>query len=565
MTHKKTFFSTSYLLVVGIASLLVLWTINDGELGGIADTYAHTMIGVFFADFIRDGAFLNNPKNMMDYIWNYYAHYNNIALLHWPHLFHLVEGTFFLIFGISEPVARLVSYFFFLLGLTYFYRLLRVMFDDLTAVLASILLVTSPIMLFMARTVSLEIPSVSLSLIATYYFYVYVREARLLDVILTAIFTGLALLTKQTSLYLLVFFFLFSLYKYGQEKRVFFAWRHLIIFVAIVIILSAPYYIASFFFHSDVIFKDSFKGFQHYLSIHIYLYYLVTLPEQLSWTTIVLLVFYLLSLITPLGRPVRGQEIFLLLWAASCYLLFTVLGSKEPRYIIYWVPSLCGLAALPVLRLAAQLSSRTARGTLVLVGLVAVFSAATLTEAAFTPRSRVSGNEEVARFLLSQIPPDREEIVFFDGDYSAYGALVFATRKADPDRRLYLFRSNKFLYAIAIFPHYALWEIRTKDEEIKEFFRKYGIRYICIHFMPVADWEKLPALSTLRTMMLTDPDFVLVKKFPIVFQLDHGGDPSRQQGELLLYEYRKATSVPLDLDLELPMPSIGKTITIRLR
>lgn len=564
MTHKGTFFSPSCLLVLGLASLLVLWTINDGELGGIPDTYAHTMIGVFFADFIREGAFLNPLQKIMDYVWNYYAHYNNISLLHWPHLFHLVEGLFFLTFGISDTVARLVTYFFFLFGLTYFYRLLRLMFDDWTAFLASLLLITSPIILFMARTVSLEIPSVSLSLVATYYFYAYVREARLPDAILAAIFTGLALLTKQTSVYLLGFFGLFSLYKCVQDKRVFFAWGHLMIFVVIVGLLTAPYYIVSFLYHSDVIFKDSYKGYQHYLSLHTYLYYFATLPKQLTWTTIALLVGSLLSLLTPLGRPVREQEVFLLLWAASCYLLFTALGSKEPRYIIYWVPALCALAALPVRRLAAQLSSRTAQRSLALV-MVALFSAATLTEAAVTPRPRVSGNEEVSRFLLSRIPPERKEIVFFDGDFSAYGALVLALRQADPDRRLYLFRSTKFLYAIAIFPHYALWEIRTKEEEIKEFFRTYGIRYICIHFLPVPDWEKLPALSTLRTMMLTDPDFALVKKFPMVFHIDNGGDLARHQGELLLYEYRKATPVPLDLDLELPMPSIGKTITIRLR
>jgi 4-amino-4-deoxy-L-arabinose transferase-like glycosyltransferase len=57
-----------------------------------------------------------------------------------------------------------------------------------------------------ARIFSLEIPSLALSLVAIYFFLRYLQGAGLKDGILAAIFTGLALLTKQTSVFLPVFY-----------------------------------------------------------------------------------------------------------------------------------------------------------------------------------------------------------------------------------------------------------------------------------------------------------------------------------------------------------------------
>ncbi|MCL6622716.1 MAG: glycosyltransferase family 39 protein [Syntrophobacterales bacterium] len=440
------------------------------------------------------------------------------------------------------------------------------MYDPVTAFSASILYLSSPLILFHARTVSLEIPSVSLCLMATFYFYRYATHGRPRDGLLLAIATSLALLTKQTSVYLLLFYAAFSLYQYYSKGTLIFSWKSAALYLSIIAIIILPSYGLSFYFHSSVIAQDSFKGIQHYLDYNNYVYYILNLHKQLSVTAIVLLCASLVSFLLPPRKPLTDQDLFLLAWAASCYLLFTVLGSKEPRYIIYWVPSLCAVAALPVTRGAAGLASRVAglsqaRGTGLLVILLTL---AALSEAMAAPRSYISGYEAVSRYLLSQVPRGQKEIVFYDGDFPSYGAITFAARKADPERRIFFFRSSKFLFATAIFPSYAFWQIRNDEKDIKDFFKKYGIRFILINFLAQPEEENISVIQVLRDMLQHDPDFRLVKKFPIVYQMDHGGEIYSRQGDLLLYTYLQAPPLPANLDLEIPMPSIGKTITIRL-
>ena len=198
-----------YFILILISSAYVFWTINYGEISGIHDTHAHTMLGVFFEDFIQESIYLSNNKEIIDYIWNYYAHYNNISLLHWQYFYHITEGLFFIIFNISDVAGRFLISIFFIIGVIYFAKLVVLMATRTTAFLAAILYISSPLILFYARTISLETPSVTLCMMATDHFYRYFMKANLKDGLLLAICIGLALITKQTSIYLLGFFALF--------------------------------------------------------------------------------------------------------------------------------------------------------------------------------------------------------------------------------------------------------------------------------------------------------------------------------------------------------------------
>lgn len=74
-----------------------------------------------------------------------------------------------------------------------------------------------------------------------------------------------------------------------------------------------------------------------------------------------------------------------------------------------------------------------------------------------------------------------------------------------------------------------------------------------VNFPPDPEEEKIPVIRVLREMLKKDPDFRLVKKFPIVSRMDHRGKLVSQEGELLLYFYDKASPVPDPLDLDIPV------------
>lgn len=193
------------------------------------------------------------------------------------------------------------------------------------------------------------------------------------------------------------------------------------------------------------------------------IFYLIAFHKQINFTTITILIiatiFYLIS-----RSRLSNREIFFLSWAAACYVLFTAIGTKEPRYIIYWVSALCALAALSAPRWAASLATRLGRDSSPHMDhLHGRPDRGALCPP--VPYLRVSGGGPLP--LVPGVPQERES-VFYDGNFNGYGAIVFA-RQADPMRRVFFFRSSKFLFAKAIFAHYALWKLRNKEEDLKEF------------------------------------------------------------------------------------------------
>lgn len=535
--------------------MLALRNITEGGLTG-PDTPQHAMTGIFIADFLRDLVFLKSFQEMWNYTWTYYAHYPAVALLHWPPLFHLIEGVYVLFASISEAALRALIFAFFALGALYYYVLMVHLSNANLAFLSSLLFITSPLVLTFSRMVSLEIPSMAVCLMAIYFFNHYTRTYRIRDGLYASIFTILALLTKQNAFFLGLFYllyFLSGIFDRTDTRNV--NYKQLCFLVGIIAIFSLPYYAVSFYLHGGTILKDISQGtvYQNpYLSWGNYIYYFLSLKNQLSLTCILLLIIFIVLSLTrriKVTHPAR----FLLLWALSCYLTFTLVAQKDARYIIYWVPALTGLAAVGALELARLLSQRwkmeAQKGETIIIAVIILIAAA---QGIASKPPITGGYDEIARHILATIPAQKSEILFYDG--KDHGFLTYALRKNDPERRTFLFRSSKYLYATNIFSDYETWNVRPGKNEIMEFFKKYGIRYVILSFTTESH---IPAVQLLRELVKVEENFVLVKRFSVVNWL-YGS------GEVALYAYKGAGPLAPGTELEIPMPTLGKTIKIRL-
>lgn len=88
------------------------------------DETRNAVTGVYFADLMTDRP-LSHP---VEYTYRYYAQYPALGLIHWPPFFHLVEGGMFLLAGRSLETARLTVLLFMLVGLVFWFKLVRALF-----------------------------------------------------------------------------------------------------------------------------------------------------------------------------------------------------------------------------------------------------------------------------------------------------------------------------------------------------------------------------------------------------------------------------------------------------
>ena len=554
--NKRLFNFINILLLIAVASFYALWDINKGELIG-ADTCAHALTGIFFSDFFKDVVFLKSFKDIWNYIWIYYAHYPALGLLHWPPLFHLIEGFYFLFVNISESHARFLIYIFFVLAVIYYYLLMLKLFDYYVAILSSVLFITSPIIIIYSNIVSLEIPSLALSLMAIYFFNNFRHDFRTKDGLLTSIATGLALLTKQTALFLLLFFILFFLFNYNKYKlNIKLYYKKLIIFFVLIVILIFPYYFIAMYFHSGTIFKDVLIGSvskSPYLSIHFYLYYIIHLDQQLSYITILLLLIYSTIIFTFYNKLVYSPN-FLIIWALSCYLFFTFIAQKDVRYIIYWIPALTGVASIGFFEVNKYISNRYNINSLkyALIFIVSIICIS-ISSGFLVERPFIEGYDNVAKYIVSRVQDRQNEIILYDG-YD-YGNMIISLRKNDPRRKIYLFRTSKYLYTTNIMPQYETRIISSEKYNIIMFLKKYGIRYITLS----CNYDNtIISSENLRKMIKEDRDFILLKQFYV-------NNNDGRDGYVSVYYYKEGIPLASGTELEIPMLTIGKTIRIQLK
>ncbi|MGH2509833.1 MAG: glycosyltransferase family 39 protein, partial [Ktedonobacteraceae bacterium] len=475
-------------VVLLIAAFFVLRGIHRGEFNLNVDESYHAFTGEYFADLFR-----SHPiEHPVRYTYEYYAHYPAIALGHWPPLFYFFEGVAFLVFGSSVVVARLTVLAFALFGLIFWFKLVKRLENEFVAVAATLVLAFLPFILLYEKSVMLEIPSLALSITATYYWVRYLQEEIPKDLYWFALLAGLALLTKQNCIYLAPFCLLTIA---ASRKWRLVIRRRILWALGIVLLVAGPFYIFMEKVYGKAMRIAVEKG-SHAIA-HPWTYYLKAAPGQLGWP---LLILALVGILTWRWWGKRENAILMLMWILSCYLTFNVFAEKAPRYIIYWIPPLVyfAIASLGSVRLPARLRP-------VGLGILVLIIGTVGWEAWRFQRPYVSGYEAAARGLMSAKDPG---VVLYDGSLDAN--FIFFVRKFDPGMHCFVMR--KGLYVTLIDKSYGSMQLAKSKADIETIIGEYGIKYFVVEQNMPINFE----IQRKLRQLLKRPQFEVVGVFPVI-------------------------------------------------
>src|SRR4029077_3505521 len=111
-----------------------------------------------------------------------------------------------------------------------------------------------------------------------------------------------------------------------------------------------------------------------------------------------------------------------------------------------------------------------------------------LVNAVRSERPKLSGVEEVARYVVS-LP--ESEITYYQGDLD--GDFIFFVRKFDPEKRHMVAREKQVVVSRL---GYEPREILRTEEQVLDFFRTWGIRYAAME-----DIDDVPGLTPVRELL----------------------------------------------------------------
>ncbi|MBI4707320.1 MAG: glycosyltransferase family 39 protein [Candidatus Omnitrophica bacterium] len=211
MKKIKQFFP---LFLIVVTLLLTVHGMNQGGFR-CSDESRHAMDGVFIMDILKDAPHITD---LYRYTEIYFAKYPALAITWYPPFFAFVESIFFNIFGISEVIARLTVIFFALIAVIFLYLFLKKAFNEVVALLSCLLFITTPVVVFWARSVMLELPIMALVILSCYFFYNYFFLSKSKHIYYLTIAITLALYTKQTAAFLFPLFFSWILFQKQYKK-----------------------------------------------------------------------------------------------------------------------------------------------------------------------------------------------------------------------------------------------------------------------------------------------------------------------------------------------------------
>lgn len=520
-------------LLIGITLVLNIKGINEGDFQ-FSDASRHAMDGVYFSDLFKDRPL----TNLYNYTIKYYAKYPALGLLiYYPPFFAVVEGIFFLLFGVSVVTARLTVAAFAILAVVMWYKLVKLIYNEKIAFFSGVLFVTTPLILYWSKQVMLEMPTLALIILSAYFFYNYVELSKKSFAYYLAASVIFAVLTKQTTIFILPIFFLYILIR---KKHKFFFKKELIISSSIVLIFVILFLI--FTLTSSRLLVNLSVGEDNSIS-RLSLSELFRYPKLLSQAlTLPVLIFSIIGITITLGKRRFKKELLFLLWIICFYLVFSFLHSTVPRYTYFWIPPFCLFATLTLANFPWKVRKVSIATTL--LGALCIFqviSGYNLT----TPF--ISGYQEAARYVVDN---PKGDTVLFDGWYD--GNFIFYVRKYDNDKRIIVLRGSKLLYSFASCKQNWFTEHIKDEQDIYNLLNGYGTKYIVIEDKDITDTR--PA-KILREVLSSD-NFLLVKTVKIKSDIPEFKDVS-----LNIYEYKNDIKMTKDR-LILPMPGLRMKISV---
>lgn len=543
-TVREAFGEKPGWLLWSIAAVIVA-TVSLRGIGnpnlGYPDADRILMDGVFLLDLLRDLPL----TRIYDYTVNYFGQYPALSIGYRPPFFPLVEALFNGAFGINIWSSRLALLTIWLVGLAAWFALVRRVYGLQVAFWSMLLLGTTPFLAQWGWYTMAELAVLGMALCTAFTFYRYTETAKPFYLYATAVLFVLTVWTKQTAIFLALWFLLYLLAA-GILPRPFKSW-HGWASVGIVLVGLAPLAAITLWLGDQNIAQSVGTGQSS------------DAVSRLSWSNLkihlgTLVQYHLTAPVLVLSAVGVGwaawkrdrRVLYFLLLIVSTYIFFAYLIGKNPRYPIFWIPAFAVLAALPLRYLAARPRLQAA-GVLVLAAVVGyqVFQIYEMKPAYAT------GYQEAAQYVLRH---SDSPTVFFDGWNNGY--FTYFVRANDPKRSMYVLRGDKLLSSSSVQPNIRLKVHAQGRKDIRGLLQEYGVQYIVVESKEPLDLE---IHRELRRYLKEGP-FKLAKQIPVKSQ---SRTPLAGQ-ELKIYRYTNAKALTKDY-MELRLPVVGKTIKVRVR
>jgi hypothetical protein len=512
--------------------------ISKGEFHINVDESQHAASGLFYASLLKDAPI----RHPIQYTYRYYAQYPALSgVIHWPPLFYACEGLFFIAFGASVITARITILLFSLMACIFWFRLVYDIQDEWTAAVSTAIMALLPSVLLFVKAVMLEVPCLALSIAALYYWYEYLTHERTRALYYFALLAASALLTKQNAIFLVMTCAL-TIAMMGKWRLA--LNRHVLGPFAVLVVLILPFYAVVFHFHRSTIAMDLVRhaatamarGSDNY-ALRQALFYITALRLQLGW------ILLALAIVGVLSSPYWGKREahrFMLAWILACYVTFTLISHKEPRYSLYWIPPVTYFVSGPLL---ARWRVRAVH--IALAGCALLLITHITVVAWHYERPYVTGYAPLAQRIVES---SRKGIVLFDAPLPAN--FIFFLRRLDSKRGFLVLR--KALWSTRIKPSGGAEEFANSRDHVQQIINREGVKYIVVSDVPV----RFQSQTKLRDLLEQDSQFELLDSIAI-----HSNEPQWQGKHLLLYR-NTLEAPPTDKFLHIRMMTLSQDLVL---
>ncbi len=530
--HLRAWMGLSAILL--LASVLMLHRLYDSALH-YPDADRMRMSGVFIFDFLAALPL----SRAYDFALRYYAQYPAISIGYHPPLFAMAQAAFNAAFGVNTWSSRLALLPFAFLGISAWFALVRRVFDSGTAIWASLLLMTTPFLAQWSWYTMSDLPLLFLLMLLAYLFHRSTESPRPVYRYASALVFVLAVWTKQTAIFALVWFVLYL----GLRRQLtsYLANRHFWIsavpaLVALMPIALMTIWLGDFNLEQSIGPGATGGHLERLWWSNLTRYAWFLAYVQVTWPLLAL------SAVGAVLAIVRrdGRLLYFGLLAVSTYAFFTYVVATDPRYTLPIVPALGVFAALPLWYLRQAPVAR--RLFMVLLAGIATYQIVQLY--AIEP-TYARGYEEAARYVVAH---RASNMVFFDGANN--GNFTYFIRALDADRSIYVLRGDKLLSSSALEKAVRLQVHARSRGDIAALFDTYGVTDIVVE---ARESSSVDIHHELRRFLDSGP-FRLLTTIPVDSNI-----PRLRDNALKVYRYLESKP-PTAASVRLRVPLVGVTV-----
>ncbi|MDO5607700.1 MAG: glycosyltransferase family 39 protein [Capnocytophaga sp.] len=361
---------------------------------GIISVY---IIGMFLPvmdlDSAQDATMAARMYTENDY-WNIYR--GHAPYLDKPHMHFWLSAFSYALFGISEFAYRLPAVCLLMLGAYAVFRLGRMLYDNRTGHFSALIFLSAQSIILSAHDVRTDAVLTGATVFAIYQAVDFLKNRKLLSVLLAGFFAGIAFDTKGLIALVVIGLCLVSYIAYERSWKKLLSYQFLLGLLALAMAISPVLY--AYYQQYDLHPELVIKGQTNVSGVRFILFDQVfnrlnatgfdeTSPDYFFFFHTLLWVFLPFSLIGYAAifngfkrffkirfRKINGMEFLTLGGTVAAFLLFSFSKFKLPHYLNILIPTLSILTAAYVTRLASENRQKTIRIWAIIQSAIAVLT-----------------------------------------------------------------------------------------------------------------------------------------------------------------------------------------------